>query len=176
MPSSVQSCSVFILISYYLTFGLMMWAVLLAKFRSVLTILFIAPTSRAMRLVLRTCGSFADNFYIVFNAKNQCLIFEPTCKAGSFVNPKLVFFLGGNAIEIVNNLPQPGHIIDNRSDDGAAISFSRNSMVGHINGVLWFNQVGAVPKLKLLKSHCSSHYSRELWNLFHAAISDVCIL
>ena len=49
-------------------------------------------------------------------------------------------------------------------------------MVGKIDDVLcYFSQVGAVPKLKLLKSYCGSRYGCELWNLFHAAISDVCI-
>ena len=34
-------------------------------------ILLIAPTSHAMRRMLFTCDSFADNFSIVFNAKNK---------------------------------------------------------------------------------------------------------
>ena len=49
-------------------------------------------------------------------------------------------------------------------------------MVGQINNVLYyFSQIDAVPQLKLLKSYCSSLYGCELWNLCHAAISDVCI-
>ena len=50
-------------------------------------------------------------------------------------------------------------------------------MAGQINNVLcYFSQVGAVPKLKLLKSYCSSLYGCKLWNLFHAAaVSDVCV-
>ena len=39
----------------------------------------------------------------------------------------------------------------------------------------YFNQVCAVLKLKLLKSYCGSLYRCELWNLFYAVISDVCI-
>ena len=59
---------------------------------------------------------------------------------------------------------------------GADISFMRNSIVGHINDVLCqFSLVGAVPKLNFLKSYCNSLYGWELWNLFHAAISDVYI-
>ena len=49
-------------------------------------------------------------------------------------------------------------------------------MVGQFNNVLcYFSQVGTEPKLKLLKSYCSSLYGCELWNLFQAAISDVFI-
>ena len=59
-------------------------------------------------------------------------------------------------------------------DDGADISFKRNSIVGQINNVLcYFRQVGAVPILNLLKSYWRSLYGCELWNLFHAAISHV---
>ena len=51
-------------------------------------------------------------------------------------------------------------------------------MLGQINKVLcyrYFNQVDAVPKLKLLKSYYSSLYGCELWNLFHVFISDASI-
>ena len=38
-------------------------------------IVFIAPTSRAMRRMLSTCDSFSDNFSIVFNA-NKFKVFN----------------------------------------------------------------------------------------------------
>ena len=49
----------------------------------------IAPTSRAMRRMVCTCDSFADNFSIA--KKSKCLIFERTRKANSFINRKPVF-------------------------------------------------------------------------------------
>ena len=57
-------------------------------------IVLIAPKSRAMRRMLFTCDTFADNFSIVLSAtKLKCLLFKPTHKAvGSFINPKPVFF------------------------------------------------------------------------------------
>ena len=61
--------------------------------------------------------------------------------------------------------------MDNRSTDGADILFW-NAMVGQINKVLcYYNQVGAVPNLKLLKSYCCCLW---VWDLFHDAISDIC--
>ena len=114
----------------------------------------------------------------VLNAKkSKCLIFEPTHnmhKAGSFTTPKPLFYIGGNVIHIVNHWPQLGRIIDNRSNDGADILYKRNAMVGsQINNVLCYsNQVGSVPKLKLLKSCRSNLNCCELWILFHDAISD----
>ena len=67
--------------------------------------------------------------------KSKCLIFEPTRKAGSFLNQKPVFYIEGNVIEIFNQWTYHGHIIDNRSDDGADMLFRRNSMVGQIHDV-----------------------------------------
>ena len=56
-------------------------------------------------------------------------------------------------LSIVNQWSHLCHIIDNRSDDGADISFRRNLMVDQINNVFcYFSRGGAVSKLKLLKS------------------------
>ena len=91
-------------------------------------VLIAASTSRAMRRMLFTCDSFADDFSIVCNAKkSKCLIFEPTRKATSFINPKTVFFTSEvMQLRMLTN----GIIIDHRSDDGADIS-----MIGQINNV-----------------------------------------
>ena len=65
-------------------------------------------------------------------------------------------------------------VLNITSYDVADISFRRNSVLGQINNVLYyFNQVDAVPKLKILKSYCGSLYGCELWNLFFVAISDI---
>ena len=65
--------------------------------------------------------------------KSRCLIFESACKADSFINPEPVFYIESFVIEIVNQWPHLGDIINNRSDDDADISFMCNSMVGQIN-------------------------------------------
>ena len=66
--------------------------------------MLIAPTSRAMRHMLSICDSFADNFSIAFNAKkSKCLIFEPTQKAGSFINQKPVFSLEVMQFRLLTN-------------------------------------------------------------------------
>ena len=62
-------------------------------------IALIEPTSRAMRIRLFTCDSFANNFSIVFNAKiSKFLMFEPTRKAGSLIIQMPVFYVGSDAI------------------------------------------------------------------------------
>ena len=77
-----------------------------------------------------------------------------------------------------NQWPDLGHIIDNRSDNGAHISLKGIGLIhwwARLKTFVLRSQVGALPKLKLLKSYCSSLYGCELWNLFNAANSDVCI-
>ena len=80
-------------------------------------------------------------------------------------------------IDNVNQWLHLSHNIDNCRNDGADILFRRNAMVGEIYNVLcYFSQVVDVPKLKLLKPYCSRVNDCELWNLFHAASSDVCTM
>ena len=56
-------------------------------------IVHIASTWLAMSRMPSTCDSFADNFLIVYNAKkSKCLILEPSCTAGSFINSKACSF------------------------------------------------------------------------------------
>ena len=66
--------------------------------------------------------AFADNLSIVFNAKNQSLILSLLVRLIVLLIQACFFYIGGNAIEIVNQWPQLGHIIDNRPDDDADIS------------------------------------------------------
>ena len=101
---------------------------------------------------------------------------ESTRWSSSFINQKPVFYIGGNAIKIVNQWPHLGHIIDNRSDNGAHISLNGVGLIhwwARLKTFVLLSHVGALPKLKLIKSYCSSLYGCELWNLFYSAISDV---
>ena len=76
-------------------------AVLLAKCFSVHSHMFTILCLLRQRLVqcvvcflLVIDHSFADHFSIVFNDnKSNCLIFEPTHKASSFINQKPIFTL-----------------------------------------------------------------------------------
>ena len=84
--------------------------------------------------------------------KDQCLIFEPTRKADSFINQKPVFTLEVMQLRLLTDGLILVTLLTIVRDDGADISFRRNSMVGQINNVLcYFSQIGAVPKLTFLK-------------------------
>jgi hypothetical protein len=136
----------------------------------------LAPTPDAMRKMLNICDKFAAEFSIVFNAKkSKCLVFQPK-RRGIPVPSSPAFYIGGNAIEIVDKWPHLGHIITCEYNDEADISNRRNSLVSQINNILcYFKNLSSPVKLKLLQAYCSSLYGSEIWNLCDGKIDDICI-
>jgi hypothetical protein len=57
-----------------------------------------------MRKMLNICDKFAAEFSIVFNAKNLSVVFQPK-RRGIPVPSSPAFYIGGNAIEIVDKWP-----------------------------------------------------------------------
>ena len=75
-------------------------------------IVLLAPSTRAMRLMLGVCGDFAEEYAIVFNAKkSKCLWVQhrSASKLESDGNPQ--FVTGDSAIEYVDSWSHLGHII-----------------------------------------------------------------
>ena len=134
----------------------------------------LAPTPDAMRKMLNICDKFAAEFSIVFNAKkSKCLVFQPK-RRGIPVPSSPAFYIGGNAIEIVDKWPHLGHIITCEYNDEADISNRRNSLLSQINSILcYFKNVSSLVKLKLLQAYCSSLYGSEIWNLYAMAKSRI---
>ena len=83
-------------------------------------IVLLAPTPDALRLMLKLCDHYANNFNILFNAsKLKRLIVRPrgmTCVNTSYF-ANIEFFIGDRIIEIVDEWPHIGHIISSRCDD-----------------------------------------------------------
>ena len=57
--------------------------------------------------------------------------------------------------DIVNQRPHFGHIIGNRTDDGADILFGRNAMIRQINNVLCYSSID-LPVVDLVHSSQTS--------------------
>ena len=136
----------------------------------------LAPTPDAMHKMLNICDKFAAEFSIVFNAKkSKYLVFQPK-RRGIPVPSSPAFYIGGNAIEIVDKWPHLGHIITCEYNDEADISNRRNSLVSQINNILcYFKNLSSPVKLKLLLAYCSNLYGSEIWNLCDGKIEDICI-
>ena len=127
-------------------------------------IALLAPTTRAMRLMLGICDDFAQECVIVFNAKkSKCLWVKHSSVINVASNRNPQFVIGGSVIEYVDSWPHLGLIIASSNDDNLDILNRRNSLCGQINDVLcYFGDLGPVTKLRLLKAYCSSYYECEL--------------
>ena len=113
-------------------------------------VVLLAPSASAMRNMLLLCDDFANEFSVKFNAsKSKCIVMQPRSSRLSTAN--VVFNIGGNRIEIVDQWPNLEHMITNRCDDDADIMNRRNIMVGQINNVLcYFGKLTGAVKLKLM--------------------------
>lgn len=142
-------------------------------------IVLLAPTVRAMRLLLSVCDDFASEYDVVFNAsKSKCLLFKTSVGRQQHIEhlPSTNFSIGGKVIEFVDSWPHLGHILNVYRDDGADMDKIRNSLCCQINNVLcYFGHVFPVLKLQLIKTFCYSLYGSVLWQLDHSNLETLCI-
>ena len=81
-------------------------------------IVLLAPTARAMRLMLGICDHYALEYSILFNAKqSKCISFGPCYGYSSPKKNLPAFFIGGSVVDYVDSWPHLGHIISNTGDD-----------------------------------------------------------
>jgi hypothetical protein len=141
-------------------------------------IVLLAPSVRAMRLLLNVCDEFAFKYDVVFNAcKSKCLLFKPSVgrQLHSEYLPSINCCIGDKKIEFVDSWPHLGHVLNVNRDDGADIHKTRNVLCGQINNVLcYFGHVFPVLKLNLIKTFCYSLYGSVLWQLDHSSLEDLC--
>ena len=75
-------------------------------------IALLAPTTRAMRLMLDICVDFSQEYAIVFNAKkSKCLWVKHSSAIKVASDRKPQFVIGDSVIEFVDSWPHLGHII-----------------------------------------------------------------
>ena len=95
----------------------------------------------AMRNMLRICDEFASDFSVIFNdAKSKCLLclsYNSHRSLMCYRSSDLVFYVGNNAIEIVDNWPHLGHIIANNCDDELDIVSRKFNLIGQNNNIVF---------------------------------------
>jgi len=117
-------------------------------------------------------------YSVFFNAIKSkyllCLYSNRSCRLPHATTP--VFYIGGTVIEFVNEWSHLGHVISTSSDDMHDIEFRKSSLIGQINGILCdFRNVTCNTKIRLIKTHCTSLYGAELWDLSNNYIDSICI-
>ena len=85
----------------------------------------LAPTPRAMRLLLQICKEYGKNFSVSFNSSKSVSMYVGKHKLSTDVH----FCIDGNSIEFVNNGVHLGHVIDDNLDDKSDIISKRTPFV-----------------------------------------------
>ena len=142
-------------------------------------LVLLAPTARAMRIMLKICDDFATKYSLKFNAsksKSLTICLYNKRKTAKLNWNTCSFIIGGYGIEEVDKWTHLGHIINNKLTDDDDIMFRRNSMVGQINNFLCnFSKLDLLIKNQLYKVYCTSFYGCELWDLNNSCIEQFCV-
>jgi len=136
-------------------------------------VVLLAPTARAMRLMLHICDQYAQKYDMVFNAsKSKCLVVSHR-KLVKSVKP--AFYIGGYEIEYVDSWPHLGNLVHVSGNDKHDIGNKKNALCGQINNVLcYFARRDPITKLRLMRIYCGSLYGSVLWDLTNVCVEDVC--
>jgi hypothetical protein len=131
-------------------------------------IVLIAPTTSALRKLLSTCGDYASEYCICFNAdKSMCLVILPKKRHDlhSCLN-ECRFTINSQPIENVESFKHLGHVISSQMEDAADITNRRNDFVGQVNNLLcYFRKLTSHVKYILFRSYCTSFLGCELCSL-----------
>jgi len=134
----------------------------------------LAPTPRAMRLLLHICDEYGKKFSVKFNATKSAWLFVTKRKLSFAATPQ--FSVGGEVINQVSEFTHLGHIISDKLDDKGEISGKRNNLCGKINNVLcYFRSQHPLIKLKLFRMYCSDFYGSLIWD-WHTPQLRMCAL
>ena len=109
-------------------------------------LVLLAPSARAMRLLLYICDGCGKKFSMKFNAVKSACLYVGKTKQRCVCVPQ--FSVGGYTLAL-SHLGL-GHIISDNFDDKSEILSKRNSLCSNINNVLCYfykqNPVGAYKK------------------------------
>ena len=64
-----------------------------------------------MRMLLSICDDYANEYHVVFNAKNRNVCSPPHKYRTSVQGPNPIFQVDGHSLEYVNEWPHLGHIV-----------------------------------------------------------------
>ena len=128
-------------------------------------ICLIVPSILGLRMILRECEKYGDEYDILFNSsKSHCLYFTPS---GSKITRYGDVFINGSMIRCAKSVMYLGHVIScNMSDED---DMTRQKRILYCRGNQlsrsFFNCSDAV-KQSLFKALCYCIYGCSLWNVF----------
>jgi hypothetical protein len=133
-------------------------------------VILLAPSLRALRVMLDACSVFALYNNVLYNpAKSHCIRF-------SSVRPAVVQFpvcLQGQQLTWVDCITHLGHILSSNCDDSNDIRKRMSDYVRQVNYFLAkFGHLSVIIKSKLFLNYCNSFYGCELWSLSHRLLTE----
>ena len=133
-------------------------------------VVLLAPSLRALRLMLQYCSIFADCHNVLFNpAKSHCIQF---CSKPADVVQYSVY-LQGQQLTWVERVTHLGHVLSANTDDGNDIRKRMSDFVCQANYFLAkFGHLSVIIRSKLFANFCQSYYGCQLWPLTHKCLLE----
>ena len=130
----------------------------------------LAPSLRALRLMLQYCSTFTDSHNVLFNpAKSHCIQF---CSKPADVVQYSVY-LQGQQLTWVESVTHLDHLLSANTDDGNDIWKRLSDFVCQANYFLAkFGHLWVIIRSKLFANFCQSYYGCQLWPLTHKCLLE----
>ena len=121
-------------------------------------IILLAPTRKAMQILLKTCEEFRKDYGIMFNPdKCECILFGK-----SEINMNLIF--EGRLLKFGHKVKHLGHVLC-CSDDIFDTDVVINDLKVRTNIIMsQFSFLDMDSRIKLINTNCSSYYGSQLMN------------
>ena len=127
-------------------------------------IALLAPSPAALRIMLRTCSSFAESHSLIFNAgKSQLITFARTPSATAPTS--LNFSFCGQSLPLCKTVSHLGHTLSSDLSDDADIVSAKKAFCRKANYMLYtFACCDPFTKTNLFRSFCMSLYGSAIWS------------
>ena len=130
----------------------------------------LAPSPTALRLMLKTCNSFADSHSLIFNVnKTQLVKFSRTPQLNT-----AQFSFCGESLEFSRSVIHLGHILSYDLSDTEDIIAKKKDLCCKANCMVnIFSTCDPTTKTVLFRSFCLSLYGSALWRLSCPALRSL---
>ena len=129
----------------------------------------LAPSLRALNIMLEICQNYANEFDVVFNEKSQLIVY----KAISNDDPPPVIKINNKQVNDVDQINHLGHIINSNifESDGTKCIRDLNTQCNSLLGD--FKNASSHMRNYLFFKFCNSFYGSQFLPIFDSTMDDV---
>ena len=130
----------------------------------------LAPSARALNVMLKECHEFSLDYHITFNSKKSVCI-----KYGSPVQDYEHIYLGANKIAFCESVKHLGNMFTNKLNDSADCKQKISMFIGQVNKFMCsFSHLNHELLCKLFRTYCNSFYGCILWKYSSSGVTKLC--